>query len=94
MNIIFPWQDEVWKILTKNRSSIGHAILLKGKKGIGKLEFARSLAKSLLCEDLLSESQACGSCPSCRWFEQAGHPDFYLVEPEALSELSSETKEK
>ncbi len=80
MNNIFPWQEEVWKILTKNKSSIGHAILLKGKKGIGKLEFAKSLAKSLLCEDLLSESQACGSCSSCKWFEQAGHPDFYLVE--------------
>ena len=46
MNNIFPWQEEVWKILIKNKSSIGHAILLKGKKGIGKLEFAKSLAKS------------------------------------------------
>ena len=88
MNNIFPWQNEIWKILTKNKSSIGHAILLKGKKGIGKLEFAKSLAKSLLCEDRLSENQACGSCSGCRWFEQAGHPDFYLVEPEALSESS------
>ena len=94
MNNIFPWQEEVWKILTKNKSSIGHAILLKGKKGIGKLEFAKSLAKSLLCEDLLSENQACGSCSSCKWFEQAGHPDFYLVESEALSETSGEVKDK
>ena len=48
MNNILPWQEEVWKVLTKKKSSIGHAILLKGKKGIGKLEFAKSLAKSLL----------------------------------------------
>jgi DNA polymerase-3 subunit delta' len=94
MNNIFPWQDEVWQILTKNKASIGHALLLKGKKGIGKLGFARSLAKFLLCEDLSSESQVCGNCPGCRWFEQAGHPDFYMVEPEALSELSGEIKEK
>lgn len=94
MNNIFPWQDEVWQILTKNKDSIGHALLLKGKKGIGKLGFARSLAKFLLCEDLSAESQACGNCPGCRWFEQAGHPDFYLVEPEALSESSGEIKEK
>ena len=94
MNNIFPWQNEIWKILTKNKSSIGHAILLKGKKGIGKLEFAKSLAKSLLCEDLLSENQACGSCSGCRWFEQAGHPDFYLVEPEALSETLGESKDR
>jgi DNA polymerase-3 subunit delta' len=94
MNNIFPWQDEVWQILTKNKASIGHALLLKGKKGIGKLGFARSLAKFLLCEDLSSESQVCGNCPGCRWFEQAGHPDFYMVEPKALSELSGEIKEK
>ena len=94
MNNIFPWQNEIWKILTKNKSSIGHAILLKGKKGIGKLEFAKSLAKSLLCEDLLSENEACGSCSSCKWFEQAGHPDFYLVESEALSDSSGEAKDK
>lgn len=94
MNNIFPWQDEIWQILTKNKASIGHALLLKGKKGIGKLGFARSLAKFLLCEDLSSESQVCGNCPGCRWFEQGGHPDFYLVEPEALSELSGEIKEK
>ena len=56
MNNIFPWQNEIWKILTKNKSSIGHALLLKGKKGIGKLEFAKFLAKSLLCEDRLSEN--------------------------------------
>jgi len=94
MNNMFPWQDEVWRILSENKASIGHALLLKGKKGIGKLGFARYLAKFLLCEDLSSESQACGNCPSCRWFDKAGHPDFYLVEPEALSELSGEIKEK
>jgi DNA polymerase-3 subunit delta' len=94
MNNIFPWQDKVWQILAKNKDSLGHALLLKGKKGIGKLGFARSLAKFLLCEDLSSESQVCGNCPGCRWFEQAGHPDFYLVEPEALSESSGEIKEK
>ena len=94
MNNIFPWQDEVWQVLTRNKVSMGHALLLKGKKGIGKLGFARSLAKFLLCEDLSSESQVCGNCPSCRWFEQDGHPDLYLIEPEALSELSGEIKGK
>jgi DNA polymerase-3 subunit delta' len=94
MNNIFPWQDKTWQILAKNKVSLGHAILLKGKKGIGKLGFARSLAKFLLCEDPPSESIACDNCPSCRWFEQAGHPDFYLIEPEALSESSGELKVK
>ena len=87
MNNIFPWQDKIWQILTKKKDSLGHAILLKGKRGIGKLGFARSLAKFLLCEDLSSGSIACNNCPSCRWFEQEGHPDFYQIEPEALSEV-------
>jgi DNA polymerase-3 subunit delta' len=85
MKNIYPWQNEVWQILAR-----GHALLLKGGKGIGKLGFAQYLAKYLLCEKLSSKSEACENCPSCRWFEQGGHPDFCLVEPEALSELSDE----
>ena len=67
MNNIFPWQNEIWKILTKNKSSIGHAILLKGKKGIGKLEFAKSLAKSLLsANELISLANISWPCLSSR----------------------------
>jgi DNA polymerase-3 subunit delta' len=32
----------------------------------------------------------CGTCPACRWFEQGNHPDFRIVEPEALSETAAE----
>lgn len=92
MNNIFPWQNEVWQVLAKNKETLGHALLLKGKKGTGKLEFAKSLAKLLLCEDVSTKNEACDNCPGCRWFEQAGHPDFYMIESEAISELSGEFK--
>ncbi|HEV7929189.1 MAG TPA: DNA polymerase III subunit delta' C-terminal domain-containing protein, partial [Nitrosospira sp.] len=46
---------------------------------------ASYLAKSRLCEHPSSTGHACENCPSCRWFEQGGHPDFRLVEPEAVS---------
>jgi DNA polymerase-3 subunit delta' len=92
MKNIYPWQNEVWQILARDHASRGHALLLKGAKGIGKLGFAQYLAKYLLCEKLSSKSEACENCPSCRWFEQGGHPDYCLVEPEALSELSDEIK--
>lgn len=65
--------------------SASHALLLRGRKGLGKFAFARYLAKSRLCETPSVEGDACGSCASCRWFQQGGHPDFRLVEPEALS---------
>lgn len=94
MNDIYPWQNVVWQVLTQGHASRGHALLLGGRKGIGKLGFAKSLAKFLLCEKPSSESKACENCPSCRWFDQEGHPDFCLVEPEALSSLSGEIKTK
>jgi len=92
MKNIYPWQNEVWQILAQDQASRGHALLLRGRKGIGKLGFAQYLAKFLLCEKTSSESASCGNCLSCRWFEQGGHPDFRLVEPEALSGLSGEIK--
>jgi len=94
MNDIYPWQNEVWQILTQDQASRGHALLLRGRKGIGKLGFAQYLAKFLLCEKPSSEKKACENCPSCKWFAQGGHPDFRLVEPEASSGLSDEIKTK
>lgn len=91
MNNIFSWQQALWKLLmpadqpASGRPPLGHALLLRGRKGIGKLGFARCLAKSLLCGNPTVERMACGECASCIWFESAGHPDFCLIEPEAVS---------
>jgi len=93
---IYPWQQEVWRKLApgvkahaqESRSSLSHALLLRGRKGLGKLVFASYLAKSRLCANPSEQGEACESCASCRWFEQGGHPDFRLVEPEALSASS------
>ena len=91
---IFIWQQEIWRKLTQNREFRGHALLLKGKKGIGKYEFARQLAKSLLCTEPTAAHKACGECLSCGWFEQSSHPNFYPVMPEALTINPGETGEK
>lgn len=93
MNYIYPWQEVLWRRLAPHNQasargeglSVSHALLLRGRKGLGKFAFARYLAKSRLCETPSVEGNACGACASCRWFEQRGHPDFRLVEPEALS---------
>jgi DNA polymerase-3 subunit delta' len=94
MNTIFSWQRELWRLLApsaqpaEGKASLGHALLLRGRKGIGKLVFARCLAKSLLCRQPAAEGLPCGECASCAWFESGGHPDFRLIEPQALSDLS------
>jgi len=93
MNNIYSWQAEVWQRLILSHAARGHALLLKGRKGVGKLAFGRNLAKSLLCEQPSAEHESCGTCPSCGWFEQGGHPDFRQIEPEALSVLADEEAE-
>lgn len=90
MNKVYIWQEELWRKLMQSGAFSGYAMLLKGRSGIGKLEFARNLAKSLLCKNPSADREACGSCPSCGWFEQSGHPNFYQIEPDALSGLSDD----
>ncbi|SFW14294.1 DNA polymerase III subunit delta' [Nitrosovibrio sp. Nv17] len=88
MNNIYSWQQETWRILTQDGASLGHALLLRGRQGIGKLAFARQLAKFWLCQTPSIAGHPCGTCPSCTWFEQDSHPDFRQVEPEAVALLT------
>jgi len=62
-----------------------HALLVSGRTGIGKVDFARELARSLLCESPI-DRLACGECPSCHWFGQSNHPDYREIVPEAAEE--------
>lgn len=82
---LYPWQQEIWQKLLQNQQYLRHALLLTGKKGIGKYTFSRQLAKSLLCHSATAEHIACGACLSCGWFEQNAHPNLHCVIPEALS---------
>lgn len=94
MSDIYSWQQGIWQRLRQRGEFRSHALLLKGKKGIGKYEFARYLAKSLLCSDPIEEQRACGNCLSCGWFEQNGHPNFCQIVPEALLVNPSEQHER
>jgi DNA polymerase-3 subunit delta' len=60
--------------------------LLSGQRGIGKFELARRFAESLLCENLTPAGEACGTCLACGWLAQSNHPDFRLLQPDALAE--------
>ncbi|ADE11772.1 DNA polymerase III subunit delta' [Sideroxydans lithotrophicus] len=85
MKPLYPWQSESWQALQGLRNRLPHAVLLKGAQGIGKLDLAMNFAQSLLCEKPNADGTACHTCNSCHWFEQENHPDFRLVQPDALS---------
>lgn len=46
--MIYPWHKTVWQAL--DLSHLPHALLVHGPQGIGKTDFAFTLAQTLLCE--------------------------------------------
>lgn len=91
MKDVYPWQKNDWARLQELRKRPAHGLLFKGSKGIGKLDLALNFAQSLLCQHPDESEFACGKCPSCHWFGQNSHPDFRLLQPEALSLDGEET---
>lgn len=85
MKHIYPWQRDDLRRLEELRKHSPHAVLFKGSKGIGKFDLAMNFSQSLLCQHLDQEGLACGKCASCHWFDQQTHPDFRLLQPEALN---------
>lgn len=82
--MIFPWQEGQWRQLMAAPERLPHALLLHGRAGSGKSEFAETLAAKLLCE---GQGQfACGLCAACKWFALGNHPDFRKVVPAAEAE--------
>ncbi|WP_412480181.1 DNA polymerase III subunit delta' [Azonexus sp. IMCC34839] len=77
---------KVWGSLQARRERLPHALLLSGQKGLGKFALAELFAASLLCESPTLDGLACGSCLACNWLSQGNHPDFRLLQPDALSE--------
>lgn len=80
-----PWQREAQRRLLIAPEKFPPALLVVGRQGVGKLAFARLCANALLCEKPGHDGDPCGDCPTCQWFEQDAHPDFRLVQPEAMS---------
>lgn len=91
MSNIYSWQQDIWKRLIQRSSLSSYALLLKGRQGTGKFAFARNLAAALLCENPIANDESCGVCASCRWLAAGEHPNFYQIEPEALSGMPTET---
>ena len=67
---------------------LSHAYLFCGPRGVGKTTAARVLARTINCENLSAEGEACGQCESCKAFEE--QRSFNIFELDAASNNSVE----
>lgn len=77
-------QEEVKRTLISEADGgrLPHALMLTGPEGCGKMPMALALARYLCCRNKSAEGQdACGTCLSCRQWEQLIHPDVHFVFP-------------
>jgi DNA polymerase III subunit delta' len=71
-------KDSFLKMVSEGR--VPHALILKGKPGIGKLAFANAIAQYVNCE-APTESDSCGKCSSCSKIRKCIHPDVRFILP-------------
>lgn len=67
---------------------LAQAFLFCGPRGVGKTTCARILAKTINCENLQADFEACGKCDSCVSFQN--NSSFNIYELDAASNNSVE----
>ncbi len=83
MSAPFPWLAGPWERLSaaRRQGRLGHALLLHGRAGFGKRQFATAFARLMLCEAKGGPDVACGECRACALLAAGSHPDLALVAP-------------
>lgn len=87
---VLPWQSPLWRRLQAalRQGRLPHALLISGRRGLGKRRLAEGFARSLLCAAPGPDGVACGDCRACQLCAAGTHPDLSLLvpDPEAKSE--------
>jgi len=83
MTELLPWQHKEFDQFCKQAAleRHGHAWLLSGAEGIGKLSLVSHLARTLFCRQRQG-NVPCGTCTDCHLFAAGTHPDWRLLQPE------------
>ncbi|VAW84886.1 DNA polymerase III delta prime subunit [hydrothermal vent metagenome] len=81
MSAVLPWQQSQWdKLLSRiAQDNLPHALLLTGRRGVGKQRLALQLAALLLCTE--DQPEPCGQCKGCRLIAAGTHPDLKVIQP-------------
>ncbi|MGO4999826.1 DNA polymerase III subunit delta' [Oceanisphaera sp. W20_SRM_FM3] len=90
---MYPWLSESLGQLLPliARRQLGHALLIKGTAGLGKLHLSQHLAQALLCDIAPDEAAdisavlPCGQCHSCRLVQAGTHSDLHLINSDTRS---------
>jgi DNA polymerase-3 subunit delta' len=86
-----PWQRAAAAAALQARARWPQALLITGRRGIGKRLLAEHFAQALLCEHPNPDGSACGVCPSCGYVVAGAHPDLRVLE---LTEIDDDGEVK
>ena len=81
-----PWHEPLWHALVKlaRNDRLPHALLLTGRPGLGKTQFAARAAAALVCRHPDAAGDACNQCAACLTRKAGSYPDIKIIEPEQV----------
>ena len=92
---IIGYQDIKERLIGSiNNDHIAHAQLFFGNEGCANLELTLAFLTYLNCENR-TESDSCGTCPSCSKMDKLIHPDLHFIFPNSTTkEIKKDAESK